>query len=179
MEEYDVPDEHLSYSELKDRIRAECGRSLPEKRRILLMAKKLEEDLTLKDTICDQICTDLRDVTSDRWVRKCLPDEDKQQKKRRDIEQFAEQSSTNEEKNIPEQKAMIVDTQGYEESFEDTDRGPNVKPASEIVESLKKKLADVTSERDSLSKENKIIREKTQPELLHELEEKFYDKPGI
>ena len=30
-----------------------------------------------------------------------------------------------------------------------------------------------------LSNENKIIKEKTQPELLHELEEKFYDKPGM
>ena len=53
---YEIPDENLSYSELKDRIIAECVRSLPAKERILLMAKKLEEDLALKDTICDQIC---------------------------------------------------------------------------------------------------------------------------
>ena len=66
MKEYDVPDEHLSYSELKDRIIEECAKILPEKKRILLMAKKLEEDLTLKDTIYEQICTDLGDVTSDR-----------------------------------------------------------------------------------------------------------------
>ena len=45
----EVPDKELSYSELKDRIIAECVRSLPAKERILLMAKKLEEDLTLKD----------------------------------------------------------------------------------------------------------------------------------
>lgn len=57
MEKYDVPDER--YSELKDRIIAECARNLPAKERILLMAKKLEEDLTVKDTICSQICTDL------------------------------------------------------------------------------------------------------------------------
>ena len=50
------------------------------------MAKKLEEDLTLKDTICDQICTDLGDVTSERWVRKCLPDEYKQRKGRKTTE---------------------------------------------------------------------------------------------
>ena len=55
---YETPDEKLSYSELKDRIRSECARNLPAKERILLMAKKLEEDLTLKDTICDQICTE-------------------------------------------------------------------------------------------------------------------------
>ena len=83
MEKYDVPDDHLSYSELKDRIRAECARSLPEKERILLMGKKLEEDLTLKDTICDQICTDLVDVTSERWIQKCLPYEYKQRKRKK------------------------------------------------------------------------------------------------
>jgi hypothetical protein len=68
---YDIPDEHLSYSELKNRIREECARTLPKQERILLMAKKLEEDWTLKDTICDQIVTDLKDVTSETWIRRC------------------------------------------------------------------------------------------------------------
>jgi hypothetical protein len=77
-EGYEIPDDHLSYSELKDRIRAECARSLPDNDRILLMAKKLEEDLTLRDTICDQICSDLGDVTSERHIRRCLPDKYKQ-----------------------------------------------------------------------------------------------------
>ena len=178
-----TPDEKLSYSELKDRIREECGKALPKKERVLLMAKKLEEeDLTLKDTICNQICSDLKDVTSEQHIRKCLPDEYKQHRRKNvTAESTGELRNTfvNDGKNVPEQKTMTVDTQGYEESFEDTDRGLNVKPASEIVESLKKKLADVTSERDSLSNENKIIREKTQPELLHGLEEKFYDQPGL
>jgi hypothetical protein len=57
----EIPDEYLSYSELKDRIREECARALPKKERVLLMAQKLEEDLTLKETICDHICTDLKD----------------------------------------------------------------------------------------------------------------------
>jgi hypothetical protein len=179
MEKYDVPDEHLSYSELKDRVRVECARVLPKKERILLMAKKLEEDLTLKDTICDQICKDLQDVTSVQWVRRCLPQEYKQQKRRTRI---AESSSgncfPNDDKNVPEQQAMTVDTQGYEKPFEDISRKDQV-PASEIVEKLQKKLADITHERDDLSNENKIIKEKTQPELLNELHEKFYDKPGL
>jgi hypothetical protein len=182
MKEYEGPDEHLSYSELKDRIIEECARTLPEKKRILLMAKKLEEDLTLKDTICAQICTDLGHVTSERWIQKCLPEEYKQHKRKKVMEESTGElpnSSVNDGKNLPEQKAMTVDAGGYEEAFEDTDRGPNVKPASEIVELLKKKLEDVTNERDSLSNEVKIITEKTQPELLHELEEKFYDQPGM
>jgi hypothetical protein len=45
-ERYEIPDDHLSYSELKDRIRAECARDLHDKNRILLMAKKLEDNDT-------------------------------------------------------------------------------------------------------------------------------------
>jgi predicted metal-dependent hydrolase len=179
MKEYEVPDDHLSYSELKDRIIAECARNLPAKERILLMAKKLEEDLTVKDTICSQICTDLSEVTSERWVRKCLPDEYKQQKKRnRGTEQYAEQSAANDDNNVPEQKAMTVDTQGYEQPFEDISR-KDQEPASEVVKALQKEVADITSERDNLSSEVKILKEKSQPELLHELKEMFYDQPGL
>lgn len=69
-------------------------------------------------------------------MRKCLPDEYKQQKKRnRGTEQYAEQSAANEEKSVPEQQAMTVNTEGYEEAFEDVNR-PNVESAAEIVCSL-------------------------------------------
>jgi len=55
---YEIPDEKLSYSELKDRIREEVAGALPKKERIMLLAKKLKQDnLTIKDTICSQICT--------------------------------------------------------------------------------------------------------------------------
>jgi hypothetical protein len=179
-QKYDVPDEHLSYSELKDRIRGECAKALPKNERVLSMAKKLEDDLTLKDTICDQICTDLCDVTSERHIQKCLPDEYKQRRKRKAAEESTGElpnSSVNADKNVPEQKAMTVETGGYEESF-DTKR-PDVEPASEIVKSLQKKLTDVVQERDSLSNENKVLKEKTQPEMFKEIQERFYDKPGL
>jgi hypothetical protein len=179
MKEYDIPDEHLSYSELKDRIRVECARVLPKKERILIMAKKLEADLTLKDTICDQICADLQDVTSDRWIRKCLPDQYKQQKKRRGIEESNSDLRNSAAADTPEQKAVTVSTGGYEEAFEDVNRGQDVIPASETVIALQKKLSDITTERDSLSKEVNVLKEKTQPELLHEIKEMFYDQPGL
>jgi hypothetical protein len=41
-----------------------------------------------------------------------------------------------------------------------TDRGPSVKSAYEEFEMLKK-VADITNERDSLSSENKILKEKS------------------
>jgi Skp family chaperone for outer membrane proteins len=68
----------------------------------------------------------------------------------------------NADKNVPEQKAMTVDTEGYEEPFEDVNR-PNVESASKMVKNLQKKLTDVTSERDNLSSEVKILKEKSQP----------------
>jgi hypothetical protein len=181
-QKYSVPDEHLSYSELKDRIRGEVAKALPKKDRIVLMAKKLEDDLTLKDTICDQICSDFKDLMAESYIRKCLPDEYKQQKKRRDLEEstsgLRSSMSADDDKNVPEQKAMTVDTEGYEEAFEDVKR-KDVEPASEIVKNLQKKLTDVVQERDSLSTENQVLKEKTQPEMLKEIQERFYDEPGL
>jgi hypothetical protein len=215
--DYDTPDEKLSYFELKDRIREECARVLPRKERILLAAKKLEDDLTLKDTICDQICSDLGDVTSERYIRKCLPDEYKQQKKRRkQSTSDLRNRSANDDKNVPEKKAMAVDAStGYEEPFKDIDR-PNIESASEIEKNLQKKRENVSEdfdkmnrghdvvteskkikklgqrlneaeeermilrqERDELNTTVKVLKEKTTPELLHELQEKFADTPGL
>jgi hypothetical protein len=176
----DVPDEYLSYSELKDRIRGEVAKALPKKERVILMAKKLENDLTLKDTICDQICTDFKDLIGESYIRKCLPDEYKQRKRRVTEESTGElrSMSENDVKNVPEQKAMTVDNAGYEEAFEDVKR-KDVEPASEIVKNLQKKLTDVVQERDSLSTENQVLKEKSQPEMLKEIQERFYDEPGL
>jgi hypothetical protein len=63
---------------------------------------------------------------------------------------------------------MTVDTEGYEEAFEDVKR-KDVEPALEIVKNLQKRLTDVVQERDSLSSENKVLKEKTQPEMLKEI----------
>ena len=75
-----------------------------------------------------QICTDLGDVTSERWVRKCLPEEYKQIKKRRVTEESTGDLRTwsaNDDKKVPEQRSMTVSNEGYEEPFEDINR-PNV-----------------------------------------------------
>jgi hypothetical protein len=63
----DITDEKLSYSELKDRIREEVTSALPKKEQVMLLAKKLEDGLTIKDTICDQICTDFKDLISESY----------------------------------------------------------------------------------------------------------------
>jgi CRISPR/Cas system CSM-associated protein Csm2 small subunit len=180
---YDVPDDYLSYSELRDRIRMECARALPKKERIILMAKKLEDDLTLKDTICDQICSDLSDVTSERHIRRCLPEEYKQHRRKVAKESTEESTdklrttSLNNDNNVPEQ-TLQVSNECYEEAFEDVDK-KDVEPASEIVRDLQKKIADLTQERDRLIIENETLKEKTQPEMIKEIQERFYDEPGL
>jgi hypothetical protein len=74
-------------------------------------------------------------VTSERHIQRCLPEEYKQQKKRRITEESTSglrNSFANDDKNVPERKGMTVDTEGYEESFEEADRGPNVMSAAEF-----------------------------------------------
>jgi hypothetical protein len=107
------------------------------------MAKKLEEDLMLKDTICDQICSDLCEVTSERHIRRCLPDEYKMRKRKSVTEQTTDElrtMSVNDDKNVPEQTAMTVDTEGYEQPF-DAKRAKMVfAPLRFTVDFSKKKL---------------------------------------
>jgi hypothetical protein len=43
----------------------------------------------------------------------------------------------------------------------------------------KKKVEDVTHERDDLSKTVEVLKEKSLPEMFHEIQEKFYDEPGL
>jgi hypothetical protein len=63
-------------------------------------------------------------------VRKCLPSEYKQQKKRnKGTEQYAELSSANDDKNLPEQETITVDNQGYERPFDEMKR-KDTEPAS-------------------------------------------------
>ena len=189
--DYEMPDEKLGYSQLKDRIREECKRALPVKERILLMAKKLEDDLILKDTICEQICADHGDVTSERHIQRCLPDQYKQRRRKKATEESTGQFATMsvvEGKNVPEQKVMAVDAKtGQEEEAHLEDKArPNVMQYSERVKILKKQLNESETERDFLKRERddlinqvKVLKEKSTLELFRELQEKFHDQPGL
>ena len=91
-------------------------------------------------------------------------------KKRADEESTGElrNNSENDCKNVPEQKTMTVYTEGYEEAFEDIEDRPNVEPAF-VVKNLLKRPTDVTQERDSLSNQVQVLKEKTQPELPYQV----------
>jgi hypothetical protein len=46
-------------------------------------------------------------------------------------------------------------------------------------EELKKQLADKTAEASNLKRDNEALTEKTQPEMLKEIDERFSDEPGL
>jgi hypothetical protein len=61
------------------------------------------------------------------------------------------------------------------EDFDKTERGKSV-----ITESEKEKELDrLRSENYSLANEVKVLKEKTQPEMFKEIQERFYDEPGL
>ena len=104
---YEIPDEKLSYSKLKNRIREEVARALPKKERIMLLAKKLEDDLAIKDTICSQTCTDFKDLISPDYIRKCIPEEYKQKSKMR--KKACNTNIANDDKNVAEQRTVAIE----------------------------------------------------------------------
>src|SRR5215216_8187322 len=112
---YEIPDEKLSYSELKDRIREEVAGALPKKERIMLLAKKLEDKGAIKDTICSQICTDFKDLISPDYIKKCLPEEYKQKSKMR--RRLCNTNIANDSKNVAEQRTVAIDSRTGQESI--------------------------------------------------------------
>src|SRR5919108_5405807 len=151
-QDYEIPDEKLSYSEIKDRIREEVASTLPKKGRIMLLAKKLEDDnLAIKDTICSQICTDFKDLISPDYIRKCLPEEYKQKSKMR--RRVCNTSIANDGKNAAEQITVAIDagSTGQEITSE-----PESEPNQEII-----KLRRLIEEKDKqLEEKDKQLEEK-------------------
>ena len=109
-----------------------------------------------------------------RYINMCL--DKKYKTKLQNIEQKElGNNSENDNKNAPEQ-TILVDNTGYEEAFEDIDR-PNVITESERVKKIEKRIDELAIENEILKRE--ILKEKTKPELLLELQENFYDGSGL
>jgi hypothetical protein len=72
------------------------------------------------------------------------------------------------------------------EDFSKMNRGQDVITESERIKKLEQRLNEEEEERmilrreiDDLKNEVKVLKEKTMPELLRELQEKFVDAPGL
>jgi hypothetical protein len=84
-------------------------------------------------------------------------------------------------------------TEHDSEDFDKMNRVQDVITESEKVQMLEKQVSDLkaelnirnsqlnikNSEIDGLSNENKALKEKTQPQMLQEIWERFYDEPGL
>ena len=165
---YEIPDEKLSYSELKDRIREEITGALPKKERIMLLAKKLEDDLAIKHTICSQICTDFKDLISSDYIRRCLPEEYKQKSKMR--RRACNTNIANDDKNVAEQRIVAIDASS-------TGQGT----ISEIESDLKQeiiKLRRLIEEKDKqLEEKDKQLEEKDKQIAALQASQKVKDIP--
>ena len=74
----------------------------------------------------------------------------------------------------------------FSEDFSKMNRGQDVITESERIKKLEQRLTESDAERDilrreidGLKNEVKVLKEKTTPELLRELQEKFADAPGL
>jgi uncharacterized coiled-coil protein SlyX len=163
-EKNDRPDEELSYTELRDRIRNEVANALPKKERIMVLAKKREDNFTIKDTICGQICIDFKGVITGQYIRRCLPDEYKQQRKKRvkSSSHLRNNGLPNEGMNALEQRAIDgCDIKKYTQAGMRREitqlRAENerLRKKARSIEELKKQLAEQVSE---LTKENENLK---------------------
>jgi hypothetical protein len=166
---YEIADEKLSYSELKDRIREEVARALPKKERIMLLAKKLEDDLAIKDTICSQICTDFEDLISPDYIRKCIPEEYKQKSKMR--RGACNTSIANYNHNVAEQRSTVaIDASTGQETISELESDPK--------EEIKTKKA-IEEKDKQLEEKDKQLEEKDKQIATLQALQKVKDLPQL
>jgi hypothetical protein len=156
------------------------------------LAKKVEDRGIPKNKVARIVAKELikREVLSPSRIYEGLGVEQKRKYEKKEIEKTfprVENIST-EESSMPRLGIELLTdgTQRESEDFDKLIRGQDVITESEKVKMLQRQLNDITkelettkSERDSLSIENKVLKEKTQPEMLKEIQERFYDEPGL
>jgi len=177
-QDHEIPDEKLSYSELKDRIRKEVAGALPKKERIMLLAKKLEDDdyLTIKDTICGQICTDFKDLISPDYIRKCLPEEYKQKSKMR--REVCNTNIANEGKNVAEQRTIAINANTGQETISE----PESEPKEEIIKlrrRIEEKDKQLEQKDKQLEQKDKQLEQKDKQIAILQASQSVQDIPQL
>src|SRR5215208_1020458 len=118
----------------------------------MLLAKKLEDDdyLTIKDTICGQICTDFKDLISPDYIRKCLPEEYKQKSKMR--REVCNTNIANEGKNVAEQRTIAINANTGQETISE----PESEPKEEIIK-LRRRIEEKDKQLEQKDKQIAIL----------------------
>jgi hypothetical protein len=98
------------------------------------------------------------------------------------LDDFNERSnieSVSKEKKEKEMRRQEDGRPREKEKEKEKENSELVKKLRSDFESVKKQLADKTEEASELKREIEVLTEKTQPELFHEMQEKFSDEPGL
>src|SRR5215204_4620365 len=86
----------------------------------------------------------------------------------------------------PAESGSVGPIEDVSEAFHKMNRGQDIMTESERAKRLKQRLNEAEEERSLLRQEREelknqvnVLKEKSTPELLKELQEKFHDQPGL
>jgi hypothetical protein len=157
----------------------------------LCEALRRENSEMSNDDIRERVTQDCLPIWQKSTIRDALTDEYKQKEKaqagkigrQKQLEQAGGTLTITEEPEVPVKLRAENGSYSLTGQKSHTSGRPSLE---EMNAQLQSQLNKSNQERDELAieneiltRENKIIKEKTQPELFRELQEKFYDQPGL
>jgi hypothetical protein len=175
------------YDQLLEQARGSAKYWVPK----LCEALRREKSEMSNDDIRERVTQDCLPIWHKCTIRDALTDEYKQKEKAQAgkigrKKQLAQAGGT---LTIIEEPEVPVKLRAENGSYSSTGQKSHTsgRPSLEEMNAqLQSQLNKSNQERDELAieyeiltRENKILKEKTQPELFQELHEKFYDKPGL
>jgi hypothetical protein len=168
------------------------------------LAKDVEARGVPKNKVARQVVKELtaREVLSQSRIYEGLGMEYKRKHKKSIEETFPQVDST--ESSTNQLAVQVAARTGQSETLKDMNGGPDIKlvsenerlkekEESELIaylrkenarlnsknEELEEQLAKKTERESELKKEIEVLTEKTLPQMFHEIQEKFYDEPGL
>ncbi|HKI09288.1 MAG TPA: hypothetical protein VKA09_12910 [Nitrososphaeraceae archaeon] len=180
-------DDNLTYDQLLEQAKGSANYYVP---RLCRKLRKENPNYPSYD-VREIVMKDCIPIWQKDTIRRALPDEYKD-KMRQELgregnkakygsEQATEfaDSGDNQRDSNPAKSSSFGPVEDVSEDFDKMNRGQGVITESEKIKKLEERLNQLEEEKEMTKKENQILKEKTQPELLKELQEKFYDEPGI
>jgi hypothetical protein len=170
------------------------------------LAKDVEARGVPKNKVARQVVKELtaREVLSQSRIYEGLGIEYKRKHKKSIEETFPQVENTSTESTTNQLAVQVAARTGQSETLKDMNGGPDIKlvsenerlkekEESELIaylskenarlnsknEELEEQLAKKTERENELKKEIEVLKEKTQPEMLKEIQERFYDEPGL
>jgi hypothetical protein len=180
--------DNLSYDEILNMARGSSKRWIPR----LCAALKRENPNYSNYDIREIVMKDCVSIWQKDTIRDALPEEYKDKAKQeaarlshKNKDQSGQTTEFVPDEN-PAEPSSVGSIEDVSESFDNMNRGPDVITESEKVKKLENRLNESETERtvlrqeiDVLKNDIKVLQEKTAPELLRELQEKFYNEPGL